>query len=295
MVAATAARRVVMTARARPQRAARRARQRHDLRRALGRRAVGRLQALRPELDRSTTRSSAAPATTSSTPATASTRSPAGGGNDWVKAHFGSGSIDCGGGRDKLFISRRAQRHFTIRGCETISHKTLGRLAAAPPRRRFSRRSANRSSSGACAGRIRSRASSRPNHAARSTSGNSRIRPDRGGHSIVKVLDVTASASMSPSSAHAVTTLPLFWRTSPRSTSVTVGEPVSRAPRRTRAARRPAGPRRRSYSPFGIDQAPMSFFAQNGPPGWTSSTSSARPRRGGAAGSRRCAWRASDT
>ena len=51
----------------------------------------------------------------------------AGGGDDFVKAHFGSGSIDCGGGRDKLFISRRAQRHFTIRGCETISHKTLGR------------------------------------------------------------------------------------------------------------------------------------------------------------------------
>jgi hypothetical protein len=51
----------------------------------------------------------------------------AGGGDDFVKAHFGSGSIDCGGGRDKLFISRRAQRHFTIRGCERISHKTLGR------------------------------------------------------------------------------------------------------------------------------------------------------------------------
>ena len=51
----------------------------------------------------------------------------AGGGDDFVKAHFGSGSIDCGGGRDKLFISRRAQHHFTIRGCETISHKTLGR------------------------------------------------------------------------------------------------------------------------------------------------------------------------
>ncbi len=29
-----------------------------------------------------------------------------------------------------------------------------------------------------------------------------------------------------------------------------------------------------STSPFGIDQAPASFFAQNGPPGWTSSTSS---------------------
>jgi len=51
----------------------------------------------------------------------------AGGGDDWIKAHFGRGAIDCGGGRDLLFISRRAQRHFRIRGCERISHKTLGR------------------------------------------------------------------------------------------------------------------------------------------------------------------------
>jgi hypothetical protein len=51
----------------------------------------------------------------------------AGPGNDFVKAHFGKGAIDCGPGRDQLFISRKAQRHFTIRGCERISHKTLGR------------------------------------------------------------------------------------------------------------------------------------------------------------------------
>ena len=51
----------------------------------------------------------------------------AGGGNDWIKAHFGRGSIDCGGGHDLLYISRRAQRHYTIRHCERISHKTLGR------------------------------------------------------------------------------------------------------------------------------------------------------------------------
>jgi Ca2+-binding RTX toxin-like protein len=50
----------------------------------------------------------------------------AGGGNDYVKAHFGRGSIDCGGGNDKLYISRKAQRRYTIHGCETISHKTLG-------------------------------------------------------------------------------------------------------------------------------------------------------------------------
>jgi Ca2+-binding RTX toxin-like protein len=51
----------------------------------------------------------------------------AGGGDDYVKAHFGRGSIDCGGGSDILYVSRRAQRHYTIRHCERISHKTLGR------------------------------------------------------------------------------------------------------------------------------------------------------------------------
>jgi hypothetical protein len=51
----------------------------------------------------------------------------AGGGNDFVKAHFGRGVIDCGGGNDILFVSRRAQRHYKIRHCDRISHKTLGR------------------------------------------------------------------------------------------------------------------------------------------------------------------------
>jgi len=50
----------------------------------------------------------------------------AGAGNDWLKAHFGRGSIDCGPGRDVLYVSRKAQKHYKIRGCETISHKTLG-------------------------------------------------------------------------------------------------------------------------------------------------------------------------
>jgi Ca2+-binding RTX toxin-like protein len=50
----------------------------------------------------------------------------AGAGNDWIKAHFGRGTIDCGPGRDLLYISRKAQRHYRISGCETISHKTLG-------------------------------------------------------------------------------------------------------------------------------------------------------------------------
>jgi Ca2+-binding RTX toxin-like protein len=50
----------------------------------------------------------------------------AGGGDDWIKAHYGHGSIDCGGGTDVLYISRRAQKGYTIRHCETISHRTLG-------------------------------------------------------------------------------------------------------------------------------------------------------------------------
>jgi hypothetical protein len=50
----------------------------------------------------------------------------AGGGDDWIKAHFGHGIVDCGGGRDVLYVSRRAQKHYVIRGCERISHKTLG-------------------------------------------------------------------------------------------------------------------------------------------------------------------------
>jgi len=50
----------------------------------------------------------------------------AGGGRDYVKAHFGRGVIDCGGGRDTLYVSRRAQKRYAIRGCERISHRTLG-------------------------------------------------------------------------------------------------------------------------------------------------------------------------
>ena len=50
----------------------------------------------------------------------------AGGGNDWIKAHFGRGLVNCGGGNDLLYVSRRAQKHYKIRNCERISHKTLG-------------------------------------------------------------------------------------------------------------------------------------------------------------------------
>jgi Ca2+-binding RTX toxin-like protein len=50
----------------------------------------------------------------------------AGAGNDWLKAHWGRGIIDCGPGNDILYVSRRAQKGYTIRNCERISHKSLG-------------------------------------------------------------------------------------------------------------------------------------------------------------------------
>jgi hypothetical protein len=50
----------------------------------------------------------------------------AGGGNDEIKAHFGRGIVDCGPGNDVLYISRRARSGYKVRGCERISHKTLG-------------------------------------------------------------------------------------------------------------------------------------------------------------------------
>jgi hypothetical protein len=53
-------------------------------------------------------------------------RIEANGGDDYIKAHFGHGIIDCGRGHDVLYISRKAQRHYKIRNCETISHTTLG-------------------------------------------------------------------------------------------------------------------------------------------------------------------------
>jgi hypothetical protein len=50
----------------------------------------------------------------------------AGAGNDEIKTHFGRGTVDCGPGSDLLYISRRAMRSYKVRGCERISHKTLG-------------------------------------------------------------------------------------------------------------------------------------------------------------------------
>jgi hypothetical protein len=45
-----------------------------------------------------------------------------GAGNDVVHAHYGrSGTIDCGTGNDKLFLSHRSKAHYGISNCERIS------------------------------------------------------------------------------------------------------------------------------------------------------------------------------
>src|SRR6185437_9744827 len=75
----------------------------------------------------------------------------------------------------------------------------------------------SRSRNGTCAAFSRVRASSMPNHSTRSISGNTAIRPDRGGHSISKVLLTAVAGSRSPSTAQPSTTLPDFWRISPSS------------------------------------------------------------------------------
>src|SRR6185312_15152916 len=65
----------------------------------------------------------------------------------------------------------------------------------------------SRSRNGTCAAFSRVRASSMPNHSTRSISGNTAIRPDRGGHSISKVLLTAVAGSRSPSTAQPSTTL----------------------------------------------------------------------------------------
>ena len=125
-------------------------------------------------------------------------------------------------------------------------------------------------------GRMRRSASSGANHPARSTSGNDVLRPLRGGHSSSNRLLRSSLGSNSPSRAKAVTTLRPGCTISPSDTT----SPSTRLPVSSSSSRRAAasGSSPSTYSPFGIDQAPRSFFAQNGPPGWTRRTS-------------RCGWR----
>ena len=74
--------------------------------------------------------------------------------------------------------------------------------------------------------------------------------------------------------AQALTTLPPRWRTSPSTTRPSAGGrwPVSSSNSRRATA---SGSSPSPCSPLGIDQAPTSRLAHNGPPGCTSSTSTA--------------------
>ncbi len=172
--------------------------------------------------------------------------------------------------------------------------------AQAPAAATTARSSRNRR----CAGTMASRAAARSNQAARSTSGNSAVLPDRGGHSMVKVLLVMAVASQSCSTAQAKISL---WRcalTPPSGRKGPSGSsPVSSRTSRSATARRSAAAARLralaavavagsgpsscgSASPLGMLHAPASLPAQYGPPGCTSSTSTRRPPAPGPAARR---------
>jgi hypothetical protein len=48
----------------------------------------------------------------------------AGSGNDTVRVWFGRGYVNCGPGRDILYVSHASDHHVRRRNCETISHKS---------------------------------------------------------------------------------------------------------------------------------------------------------------------------
>src|SRR6266545_16167 len=176
----------------------------------------------------------------------------------------------CGGGRQRPHRDGRRGRLAAGRpGHPPGSSPALQRSASAL---------SSRSISSAWAARTFSRAVGTSNHSARSTSGNSRWLPERGGHSMVKVLLVIVSASRSPGAAQALRTLPLRCRIVPSSSRSWSPSrwPVSSSSSRSAVS---SGSSPWSYSPLGIDQAPRSFLAQNGPPGWTRSTSTSSPPR----------------
>jgi len=121
------------------------------------------------------------------------------------------------------------------------------------------------SMNGACPLKIFSLAASTSNHAALSTSGNSCCLPDFGGHSMENILLFRREGSKSERMAHANTSLPLGCLSGSNGMrSPEGGTPISSSNSRL-AAR--SGSSSSANSPFGIDQEPSSFFAQNGPPG----------------------------
>ena len=127
-----------------------------------------------------------------------------------------------------------------------------------------------------CPFRIFSFATSIVNHSARSTSGKSRRLPERGGHSIEKVLLTILVASQSPLTAQPYTSFPAVCLIGARARKFPSGRnPVSSRNSRFAALRRSSPS---DNSPFGIDHDPASFFAQKGPPGCTRNTSSVELR-----------------
>ena len=98
---------------------------------------------------------------------------------------------------------------------------------------------------------IRRRASPVSNQATRSISGNDCSRPDPGGHSSANSLLRAAAGSRSPAAAHAVTTLPPFWRVEPSGMNGGSGRPPCPSPPGTRALPRATGPRPRTARPSG--------------------------------------------
>src|SRR6185369_2544756 len=110
-----------------------------------------------------------------------------------------------------------------------VFFQTATKLADTDPRaycpERSSVRRGRNSNSVGC---IFSRASSTEKNAARSISGNSRVLPERGGHSISKVLLRRTAGSQSPSKAQAVTFFPLLCLTLPKGRNGDTGcSPVS--------------------------------------------------------------------
>ena len=55
--------------------------------------------------------------------ATGSTASRADPEGDLIHAHFGRGVINCGTGRDKVYISHRARHGYRIRNCEKLDYR----------------------------------------------------------------------------------------------------------------------------------------------------------------------------
>jgi hypothetical protein len=91
-----------------------------------------------------------------------------------------------------------------------------------------------------------------------------------------KRLLLTDGASPLRSKAQAKMRFPDFCRTSPRTRNGGEEEIEVSSSNSRLAAAKLSSPG--SINPFGIDQAPSSFAAQNGPPGWTRKTSRTESR-----------------